>query len=142
MSSTTEQTEGVVRAWFAAVGAGDLPGAFDLMADDIEWVNHNDVPGEAQTLPWIGTFHGKEEIERSFEIFHGLAEIEFSDLTDLVVQDDQAFATLHERARFTASGRSFETQYAEWLKVSDGLITNWRIYVDPTPMIHAIRGRI
>ncbi|MGW5646085.1 nuclear transport factor 2 family protein [Saccharopolyspora sp. NPDC003752] len=137
-----ETTEKVVREWFAALGEGDLARAFTQLDDDVEWVNKPSVAGLPEILPWVGTFHGLAEVQSSFEIFHSLAEVNWVELVELLVDGDQAAAVLREKATVRDTGRTFSTQYVEWFTVRGGKVTNWRIYIDATCMVDAFRGHL
>ena len=48
-------------AFLAAAGSGDMATLQKLMADDFVWHNEGD-----RTLPWIGTWEGKEKVLTEF----------------------------------------------------------------------------
>ena len=62
-SSPTEQsTRNVAERWFAALTGRDMQMALSCLADDVEWINYNAVPGYNDEMPWIGTRHGPAEV--------------------------------------------------------------------------------
>ncbi len=137
---TSAQTEAIARRWFAALASGDVDTALLLMADDIEFINYNRVPGYNTDMPWIGTHRGRDAVTRSFLAFGALVEVKFEELVRLVVQGNEAAGVIHERSTVKTTGVDFEIEFVQWLTVEDGRITRWKSYTDPSEIIRALRG--
>jgi ankyrin repeat protein len=135
-----EETMQVATRWFAALDRGDIQTAMSCLAEDVEWVNLPKVPAVSDIIPWLGTCHGIQEVQASFQTRDAVVTVkEFKPLT-LVVQDDQAFGTVHDHAIVKATGLPFDITFATWMQIQDGKIVRWKSYCDPSPIIVAFRG--
>lgn len=138
--SNEESTREVARQWFDALTRGDAETLFSLLADDVEWINYTIVPGMNDIMPWIGTYHGVEQVAKTFEIFIGLCDVQLEELVKLSVDGEEAAGVIHERSVVKATGLEFEIEFVQWLTVRNGKIVRWKSYTDPSPIIVALRG--
>jgi ankyrin repeat protein len=119
---------------------GDVPAAIGCLADDVEWINLAPLPGLTDIVPWLGTCHGVAEVTRSFQIRDEAVKIMVFKPLSLVVDGNQAVASIHDRATVLATGLDFDITFVTWLTISGGRITHWKSYLDPSPIIAAFRG--
>lgn len=133
-------THVVAQTYFDALGRGDIPVALSCLADDVEWVNLAPVPGVSDIIPWIGTCHGLAEVARSFEIRDKVVKIRMFQPLDLVIEGNMAVGTINDQATVISTGLDFDITFATWLTISNGKITHWKSYCDPSPIIAAFRG--
>jgi len=119
----------VVTEWAARLDRGDLDGAGELVADDIEWAN----PVAAVT--------GRDELRGLLDVFwtavpdfkHEIANVVASG--DLVALRGTATGThtgplAGPAGEIPASGRPISFPFAAWARVEDGLIREFRGYWD------------
>ncbi|GAA5153130.1 nuclear transport factor 2 family protein [Pseudonocardia eucalypti] len=130
MTSATDLTErnrAVVRGLYDAAISGDLPGALEVLADDI-------VVHEPEFLPYGGVYRGKQEFA---ELFGKIAQ--FLDLSRVTVHyyvadGERVIAVLG----IPDLGTGELTHFAEQSTVRDGRIAEMRLfYYDPQSMIDA-----
>ncbi|MDT0270305.1 nuclear transport factor 2 family protein [Streptomyces sp. DSM 44915] len=140
-AAVTEATRQVATTWFNAVTSGDFELAVSLLDENVEWVNYTPVPGFNDAMPWIGTRRGPADVVDSLRIFTGLVDVEFEELVDLTVDGDSAMGIIHERSTVKETGRVFEIEFVQYLKVRDGQIVFWKSYTDPSQILRALPGR-
>ncbi len=139
-NNNEKSTREVAQKWFDALTQGDADTLFSLLADDVEWINYTIVPGMNDIMPWIGTYHGVEQVAKTFEIFTGLCDVQLEELVKLSVDGEEAAGVIHERSVVKATGLEFEIEFVQWLTVRNGKIVRWKSYTDPSPIIVALRG--
>ncbi len=135
-----EETQSVAQKWFEALDKADYETAMSCLAEDIEWVNLQPVPGVSDIIPWIGTSYGVEEVTKSFQVRDRIADVKLFKPLELVVQGDRAFGTVHDITTIKATGISFDITFATWMQIAGGKIVKWKSYCDPSPIIAALRG--
>jgi hypothetical protein len=69
----------------------------NALADDVEWL----VAGPSAILPWAGTFQGKEEVSRWFQLLRETMEYEQFDVREFIASGDTVvlIASAKGRAR-------------------------------------------
>ena len=123
-----------VGGFFAAYGAGDLPGAMAFIADDVRWTYH----GPADTIPWGGTFIGPEGVAAFFRRFEETAEpIEMTPYS-MVEVDGLVYVRGLERSRAKASGREYAVEWVHVIATADGRITRFDEYIDSATVAAAM----
>jgi ketosteroid isomerase-like protein len=130
----------VVQNWFNALKRGDVDTALSYVDDNVEWVNMQPVKGVSDILPWIGTYHGRENFLNSVNKYYSVADVQFAQPMDFIVQGNQATARVHEKGVCKATGRAFEIDFALWMKIENGKIIWWKSFTDPSPLIAAFKN--
>lgn len=138
----SSSTRAVADRWFNAVANGDAETAASCLADDVEWINYTPIKGYNDIMPWIGTYHGRDEVMRTFGIFLDLVEVKHEELVNLLVEGDEAAGVIHEISTVKSNGIDFEIEFIQWLTVRDGKIVRWKSYTDPSSIIAAMEGKI
>jgi hypothetical protein len=136
----TRSTRAVAEGWVAALIKHDLDTALSLLAPDVEFVNYTPIPGYNDDMKWIGTYHGREAVLASLEVFAGQCEVHDEKLVKLVVEGNEAMAVVHEVSVARATGVEFEVEFIQWLTVRDGQIVRWKSFTDPSSIVRALRG--
>lgn len=126
--------------WFDALKKGDVNTALNYIDDNVEWINMQPVKGVSDILPWIGTYHGRDNFLKSINTYYSVADIQFVEPTNLIVQGNEAAARVHEKGICKATGRAFEIEFALWMKIEGGKIKWWKSYTDPSPLIAAFKN--
>jgi hypothetical protein len=100
------------------------------------------VEGDNQTLPWIGTFHGKDEIEKAGMIFWGYVNRSNQYLVKLYVHEDQAIGIVREEGVITKTGRAFKADVVTWLQLdtSKGKIIRWMSIYPASQVLPALKS--
>lgn len=118
-----------IRAFYAALSAGDAPAALALMADDIEW-----------TTMW----HYKVDGLGPHKVAQGLlmplmAEWSSFALTpsDYLADGDSVVSLGRFTGRHGTSGKSVDAAYAHVWDLSDGRIKRFRQYIDTLAVAEA-----
>jgi uncharacterized protein len=136
--ASTPSTRDVATAWFEHISRGEIEQALALCHEDIEFINYEPVEGFNTQMSWIGTQHGRAETYKSFLKFTSVADVQLEELTNLVVERDTAVGFVHEISEIRDTGRRFEIDFVQTLTVRNGLITRWKSYTDPSPILRAL----
>nr|VFJ45853.1 MAG: Ketosteroid isomerase-related protein [Candidatus Kentron sp. FM]VFJ49126.1 MAG: Ketosteroid isomerase-related protein [Candidatus Kentron sp. FM]VFK08366.1 MAG: Ketosteroid isomerase-related protein [Candidatus Kentron sp. FM] len=137
---SNRSTREVAEDWFESLRRKDFERAITLLDDNIIWENLPFTPGVTDVPPWLGTYNGLEEVQKSFEIMVQHTEVIAFTPYNLIVDGDQAVGMLHEHARCIANGNEYDLYVATHLKIRNGKIVNWRVYWDPSPLIVAYKN--
>jgi ketosteroid isomerase-like protein len=133
-------TRAVAQKWFDGMTSGDPDSAFTCLDQNVEWINYKIVPGYNDVMPWIGTVHGIEAVKKTGVIFLGLVDVQSERLVELVVEGENAMGVIHEQSVVKATGKTFEIEFIQWLKVRNGKIVRWKSYTDPSEIIRPLKG--
>ena len=89
----------MVKAAYAAFGAGDVQKLLSLMTSDIVW----EFPA-SKVIPWAGTFKGPAEVGRFFAALMEHSEPEAFEPLNFVASDDRVVVLGRERFRVKSTG--------------------------------------
>ena len=114
-------------AFLTAAGTGDMATLQGLMADDFVWRNEGD-----KTLPWIGTWEGKDRVLTAFLPAFGAGLTTTSWTTDYAMAaGNQAVFIGTMSAIANASGGETGTfSWAVRVHVKDGFVKSWNWFED------------
>ena len=110
-----------VMAFMGAMGGGDMDTMASLMADDMVWRNEGD-----PTLPWIGTWEGKEAIFGFLGDFSENVEVTHWDNQDAFASADTVAVFGRMKLKTTRTGvETDEFTFALRAKVRGGQVVLW-----------------
>lgn len=123
--------ENTVRAFYAALGAGDAPTALGLMADDIEWNTmwHYKVDGRGPQKVAEGLLM---PLMKEWSAF-GLESSEF------IVQGNTVVSLGRFVGTHGTTGKQVDAAYAHVWNVENGRIKRFRQYIDTLAVAEARR---
>ncbi|MBT8047840.1 MAG: nuclear transport factor 2 family protein [Xanthomonadales bacterium] len=121
--STTRNKE-IVHKFFKASNNGDLDSSFDLVSEEIKWVN-------VGTTALSGTYQGKEELIRNLlePLFGRLKAGIFMHINQLVAEGEHVVAQMSGIAE-TLDGRPYNNTYCWIIRVRDGKIVEVKEFAD------------
>lgn len=140
VSNETRSARAVAQAWFSAMESGEIETALDLLDPDVEFINYTPVPGYNTDMAWIGTYHGRDAAAASFGVFTRACEVRSEQLTQLVVDGDEAMGVVREVSVARNTGIEFRIEFIQQLTIRAGKIVRWKSYTDPSSIIRALRG--
>jgi len=105
-------------------------------SDDIEWW----VAGPPEILPWAGTWHGRDGLERWRGIINDIMEYEQLEASEFIAQGDSIAVLLHARAHHKASGRPLESDIVRIYNMRNGKVVRARSYIDTAAYVAAVLG--
>jgi hypothetical protein len=131
----TDPTQ-TIRAFYAALGRGDAPGALALLHDELEWT-------EAERFPYFsGTWRSPEAVQKN--LLQPLAR-DWDDFRvtakDFVAEDDQVVSFGAYSGVYKATGRAMEAAFAHRWTVRDGRIAAFAMYADTAKVLEALAPR-
>ncbi len=136
MDSETQASFDTVMAFMGAMGAGDSAKVAELMADDMVWQNEGD-----NSLPWIGTWEGKEKVFEFMGIFGENFQTTAWENTDAFASGDTVAVFGNMNAITTKSGKETGPfTFALRAKVRDGQVTLWNWFEDSYAVSKAYHG--
>lgn len=125
-----------VMAFMGAMGGGDMEGMNALMADDMVWQNEGDT-----SLPWIGTWEGKETIFGFLGTFSENTEVLLWENQDAFAAGDTVAVFGRMNLKLTASGEETGPfTFALRAKVRDGQVVLWNWFEDTYAVSKAFHG--
>ncbi|HET6353420.1 nuclear transport factor 2 family protein [Streptomyces sp.] len=119
-------TRSVVEEYFRLLGSGDLEGATELLSEPIDWFT----PGDTDLIPWMGSRSSHEQVREFFRQAGENMEPEKFQVHRIVVEGELAIALGHFQYKVKATGKSFASDFALELRVTDGLIDRYRMHED------------
>lgn len=123
----SEHTLAVAMAFLTAAGSGDAETLSKLMTDDFVWHNEGD-----KSVPWVGTWDGKEEVLTKFMPLFGAGLTPTSWTTDYsFAKGDQAVFIGTMSAKLNNTGA--ETAVFSWavrVHVEGDQVKSWNWFED------------
>lgn len=119
-------TRTVVEEYFRLLGSGELDAALELLAEPIDWFT----PGDTALIPWMGQRSTKEDVKAFFSMAGENMTPEKFQVHRILVEEDLAIALGHFQYRVNTTGKSFASDFALELRVTDGLIDRYRMHED------------
>jgi ketosteroid isomerase-like protein len=133
---TEQENVQVVQRLYAAFQQGDFAAFLNTLADEVKWF----VPGPKQILPWAGLRKGREQVAQFFTEYAQTAEIQQFEPREFIAQGERVVVLGYRRDRVKATGRSFESEWAQVFSLRAGKIVNFRGYIDTAAIVAAFRG--
>ncbi len=122
-SSTPIDAGSVVDEFFTAFGVGDLDHALSLAHKNIEIVATG-----PKSVPWYGTYHGRDGFQQFLERLGGYTETEKFSVDRLISEQETVFAAGHLKHRITSTENVFESDWALRCAVRDGAIIEYQFF--------------
>lgn len=137
MDKQSQATFDTVMAFMGAMGAGKMDDMSALMADDMVWHNEGD-----STLPWIGTWEGKDAIFGFLGDFSKNLSVTHWQNEDAFAKGDTVAVFGKMKAIATNSGsETNEFTFALRAKAKDGKVVLWNWFEDTFAVSNAYHGR-
>jgi len=124
----------LVRAFYAALGRGDVPGLLGLLHAELEWT-------EAEGFPYYsGTWRNPEDVlnklivplMRDWDGFSAIAD-------DFVAEGDRVVSLGAYAGTAKATGRTMRAPFAHVWRVSDGKLKRFDMYADTLLIARAMQ---
>jgi ketosteroid isomerase-like protein len=124
-----------VRAFYSALGRGDVPGVLALLHDDLEWT-------EAERFPYYsGAWRSPQEVLDKLLVPLGRDWEGFSaEARDFIAEGDRVVALGTYAGTFKATGRSMTAAFAHVWTVRDGRIARFDMHTDTAKVLEALKG--
>jgi ketosteroid isomerase-like protein len=132
----TSQAIATVEAYFDAFGARDMERVLSHFTPDATWT----IPGDPTLTPWAGSRTGPEGIRHSLTAFFTAVEPLAFELGPMVEADGRVLAPGWYASRFHPSGQVLESEMITRFTVTDGLITDYRVFEDSLGITRAHLG--
>jgi ankyrin repeat protein/ketosteroid isomerase-like protein/muconolactone delta-isomerase len=139
-AETVPGTRELINTWFATFKRFDVNTLFSLISEDIHWKNCAVVPGINDVVPWLGTFHGIEEVKKSFEIFGKYSQSQDVTINAICVDGDTAFVWAYETNKIIKTGLIYHANVIFRMKTANGKVMEWEAVWDPGEAAAAING--
>lgn len=136
MQMGDEQNAETVGRLFEAFGRGDIPGAMEFFAEDVDFrspvtrIHH-------QALTWARPRHGREEVRRFFGEMAAEVRPEPFEVLTLVARDDMVAVEGRNRGTVNATGVQFVHDWAMFFSFRDGRIVRCYHYYDTADLLAA-----
>lgn len=121
---------------YAEYGRGNRAAVFDALADDVVWTS---VAGPG--IPWAGTHRGRAGVEGFFARVDTVLRITAYEVEHVIAQGEWVTVLARVRARFLATGAEQEFTKADFVRISNGRILEFREFYDTAAMLAALGAK-
>ncbi|GGQ66558.1 nuclear transport factor 2 family protein [Streptomyces asoensis] len=132
----TSEAIATVEAYLRAFGTRDMQRILSHFAPDATWT----IPGDPALTPWAGSRTGPEAIGQSLTAFFAAVEPLAFALGTLVESDGRVLAPGRYTSRFHPSGHVLESEMILRFTVTNGVITDYRVFEDSLGITRAHTG--
>ena len=112
--------------------SGNIPALLDMLSDNVEWV-FPELKGVAVT----GTRRGRKEVADFYAKLAETQETLSFEPREFVAQGDKVVVLGHYSFRVKATGRQFESDWAEVFTIKNGKIARFQEYANTAAAIVA-----
>ncbi len=133
---TEASSADAARAFLSALAAGDLTGLLARLHPEVEW----HVPGDRALVPWVGTWHGHDEVRRFLSVVADVAEPRAFEVRALLAEGPDVVALGRFGYHYPGTGGDVDDVFALHMVVRNGLITHYRIHEDSLAIARAYSG--
>jgi ketosteroid isomerase-like protein len=124
----------IVKQFYAATDAGDIPTALGLVSDDCQF-DHTGPEGPPVNRMYVG----REEIGEFFQTLGETQDTLEFDIKQYFAEGDQVVVVGSMRLQVKETGKAWGSDFAISHTVQDGRITRWRPIFDMTAEAEAYR---
>jgi ketosteroid isomerase-like protein len=122
----------VIKSFYGALEGGDLPGALDLLADDVVWI---DMAG----FPYGGTYHGPDAVRDGVFVPLGTEWAGFGLRVDEVLDAGDAVVGIGTYSgTYRATGKAMSARVTHVFRVRDGKIAGFEQFADTLKVVEAM----
>ena len=125
-SNNDQKNVEIATAMYTTLMAGDMAGAFAVMADDITWTYYG---GEGR-IPFSGVYTGHKGIEKFFADFGAVATPIGMDIQSYSASGDTVFVKGVETTRINATGKEYAAPWVHVIRIRDGKIASYEEHID------------
>jgi uncharacterized protein len=129
-------TKQLVQEFYAAFKRGDVTGALNTLADNVDWF----IPGPKDIIPFAGRRQDREQVAQFFEKLVGMQDAEQFDVREFVAQGDSVATLGHYRWRIKSTGQSYTSDFVHVFTIQDGRVSNFQEYLDTYAWTTAYRS--
>lgn len=126
----------IARTLLEGIGQGRDPEEIAApFAEDLVF----EVQGDADAMPWIGQWTGRQTMVDFLRDLRALTEPLSFDVDDILASDDRAAIVGALQTRIKATGKVMASQFAIVLTISDGVVTRFQMLEDTLALSRAAR---
>ena len=128
-----------VQAIYEAFGRGDIPAILEKLDEDVRWDHWPHGNGAQRAgVPWMAERRGRADVANFFETL-GELDITGFEVGNLLEGGDQVAAVVELSGTVKATGGSITNDEMHlWTFGADGLVTEFRHYIDTAQHAQAI----
>jgi ketosteroid isomerase-like protein len=129
----------ITERFFGHFLADEIDQMMDMQTDDVVW----DIcdGAAAETVPYFGTWKGREGCLACLEAYDGAADPQVFEIERYLGDGDKGFALGHETVRAKPTDKTFTTDFNFMLTIRDGKVAGLKCYIDSAALITAFAPR-
>jgi len=131
-SATTARNIAATQSIYAAVPAGDLQTALDLLDPDVRITYYG-----TDEIPYAGDYHGIDEAVRFFTTFGQTIAITEMEAWKFIASGDDLATWGRQRFRLLATGYEWESEFAHIITLRDGRWLHFRDFMNSALTLRA-----
>ncbi len=128
-------TADLVNKSYTCFQSGDIPGLMETYSDNIEFIIKGD-----DSVPYAGTFRGKEALMGFFQKLDQTVEFSKFDLIELVTDGNTAVGFVDMSGTVRASGKSMGSIVVHRIHVENGEIVRFEDFPDTQDVHEAFQS--
>jgi ketosteroid isomerase-like protein len=131
------ETRTTVRELYDAYARRDFERVASFLHDDIDWI----IYGPIDVFPFVGLRRGRVAVLQAMGAIAEAYLLEEHQPEVLVVEEDRAAVISDVRFRQRSTGRSLRFRVANFLRIQDGKLIEFREFADSFDLVEQALGR-
>ena len=123
------------QAVFADFGAGNIPAILERLDDDVVIEFYG-----PETIPYAGTYRGRDEARRFFETVLSSVDIHQFDPEEFLADADKVIVTGHLNLTARSSGGTIDSDFVHVITLRDGKWLRFRDFMNTAVAVAAFGG--
>ena len=120
---------------FVQFGAGNIPGILELLDDDIVIEFYGPT-----TIPYAGTYRGKDEARQFFETVLSSVDINQFDPEEMLAVEDKVFVTGHLNLNPKSTNGVIDSDFVHVITMKNGKWLRFRDFMNTAVAVEAFGG--
>ena len=120
---------------FVQFGAGNIPGILELLDDDIVIEFYGPT-----TIPYAGTYRGKDEARQFFETVLSSVDINQFDPEEMLAVEDKVFVTGHLNLNPKSTDGVIDSDFVHVITMKNGKWLRFRDFMNTAVAVEAFGG--
>jgi len=134
-----EENVQVVQQNFAAFGQGNIQGALDTIAEDVDWQSPV-TRTRSEEISWARPRYNREQVAAFFKELSEKMQIEQMETLGFTAQGERVVVEGRNRGTVKSTGRTYEHDWVMVFTLHEGKIVRHRHYYDTADIVAAFRS--
>ena len=124
---------GIVKSIYKGFETRNIDTILNAMSEEVVWLH----PGDADLIPFAGTFKGREGVVRFFEIAFAQIDVLEQKIQSYEGSGDKVLVLGYEHMRVKNTGKEYRSNWIHMYTLSNGKVIAFEEFIDTSALVTA-----